>query len=53
MNLPPPPPGASGTGAEFAPLSTLFAVLSDFGLELRREKENLPFFTVKRLYQPR
>jgi uncharacterized protein (TIGR03435 family) len=32
MNLPPPPPGASGTGAEFANLSTLSAVLSSFGL---------------------
>lgn len=52
MNLPPPPPGTSGTGAEFAPLSTLSAVLSSFGLELRRGKENLPFYTVQRLNQP-
>ena len=53
MNLPPPPPGASGTGAEFTPLSTLSAVLSSFGLELRRGEENLPFYTVQRLNQPR
>ncbi|MBV9264808.1 MAG: TIGR03435 family protein [Acidobacteriaceae bacterium] len=53
MNLPPPPPGASGTGAEFAPLPTLSAVLSSFGLELHRAEENLPFYTVKRLNQPR
>jgi len=53
MNLPPPPPGTSGTGAEFAPLSTLSAVLGSFGLELRRGKDNLPFYTVQRLNQPR
>lgn len=53
MNLPPRPPGASGTGAEFVRLPTLSAVLSSFGLELRREQENLPYYTVKRLLQPR
>jgi uncharacterized protein (TIGR03435 family) len=53
MNLPPPPPGASGTGAEFAGLSTLSAVLSSFGLELHREEDSLPFYTVERLDQPK
>jgi uncharacterized protein (TIGR03435 family) len=52
MNLPPPPPGASGTGAEFANLATLSAVLSSFGLELHREEESLPFYTVERIKQP-
>jgi uncharacterized protein (TIGR03435 family) len=52
MNLPPPPPGASGTGAEFASLSTLSAVLSSFGLQLHRDEESLPFYVVKRLDQP-
>ncbi|MGA8632705.1 MAG: TIGR03435 family protein [Terracidiphilus sp.] len=52
MNLPPPPPGVSGTGAEFADLSTLSAVLSGFGLQLRREEVSLPFYTVERLNQP-
>ena len=52
MNLPPPPPGASGTGAEFANLLTLSAVLSSFGLQLRREEESLPFYTVERIDQP-
>jgi uncharacterized protein (TIGR03435 family) len=52
MNLPPPPPGASDTGAEFANLSTLSAVLGNFGLQLRREKESLRFYTVERIDQP-
>jgi uncharacterized protein (TIGR03435 family) len=52
MNLPPPPPGASGTGAEFASLATLSAVLSSFGLQLHREQESVPFYVVERLDQP-
>lgn len=52
MNLPPPPPGISGTGSEFASLSTLSAVLNNFGLQLRREEETLPFYAVERLDQP-
>lgn len=52
MNLPPPPPGASGTGAEFDNLSTLSVVLSNFGLQLRRVEDSLPFYTVERLRQP-
>ncbi len=52
MRLPPPPPGASGTGAEFANLSTLREVLGSFGLELHRVEESLPFYTVERLHQP-
>ncbi len=53
MNLPPPPPGASGTGAEFKTLPTLSAVLSTFGLELRREEASLPFYVVEHLNQPK
>jgi hypothetical protein len=52
MNLPPPPPGASGSGAEFASLSTLSAVLNSFGLRLQREKESLLFYVVDRLDRP-
>lgn len=52
MILPPPPPGATGTGAEFASLSTLSTVLSSFGLQLHREEEKLPFYVVERLDQP-
>jgi hypothetical protein len=52
MNLPPPPPGASGTGAEFGNLSTLDVILSSFGLELHREEESVPFYTVERIDQP-
>jgi uncharacterized protein (TIGR03435 family) len=52
MNLPPPPPGGSGTGAEFANLSTLSAVLRSFGLQLRHEEESLPFYTVESIDQP-
>jgi uncharacterized protein (TIGR03435 family) len=53
MNLPPPPPGASGTGAEFASLPTLSEVLSSFGLQLHRREENLPFYVVERLDRPK
>ncbi len=52
MKLPPPPPGSSATGAEFATLSTLSAVLSTFGLQLHRVEESLPFYTVERLHPP-
>lgn len=52
MNLPPPPPGASGTGAEFASLSMLSAVLGRFGLQLHRQEESLPFYVIERLNQP-
>lgn len=51
-NLPPPPPGTSGAGSEFASLSTLSAVLGNFGLQLRREEESVPFYVVERLDQP-
>lgn len=51
MNLPPPPPGASNS-PEFANLSTLSAVLGNFGLQLRREEESLPFYKVELLDQP-
>ena len=52
MNLPPPPPGTSGPGGEFAKLSTLSTVLSGFGLALHRQEQSLPFYTVKRIHKP-
>ena len=52
MNLPPPPPGASGTGTEFASLATLSAVLDGFGLQLHREEGKLPFYAVEPLDHP-
>ena len=52
MTLPPPPPGSSGTGDEFARLPPLSAVLRGFGLELRRSADVLPVYTVKRIHPP-
>jgi uncharacterized protein (TIGR03435 family) len=52
MKLPPPPPGTSASGDEFASLPPLSTVLSTFGLQLRRREESLPFYTVERIHQP-
>lgn len=52
MKLPPPPPGIAATGAEFASLPTLSTVLRNFGLQLLRQQEGLPFYTVARLHPP-
>lgn len=52
MNLPPPPPGTSGMGDEFASLPVLSAALGGLGLELRRQEDELPVYTVKRIHKP-
>ena len=52
MKLPPPPPGTTGSGSEFASLPPLSAVLGSFGLLLRRQEESLPLYTVERVHQP-
>ena len=52
MNLPPPPPGTAASGDEFASLPPLSVVLSSIGLQLRRQEENLPLYTVERIHPP-
>jgi uncharacterized protein (TIGR03435 family) len=52
MRLPPPPPGATPAGNPFGSLPTIFTVLSKLGLELRRQEEILPVYTVERIERP-
>jgi uncharacterized protein (TIGR03435 family) len=52
MRLPPPPPGAEPTGNPFTGLPTLFTVLSKLGLELKRQEDILPVYTVERIEHP-
>ena len=52
MKLPPPPPNAAPAGNPFANLPTIFTVLGKLGLELRRQEETLPVYTVQRLQRP-
>jgi uncharacterized protein (TIGR03435 family) len=52
MRLPPPPPNAAPDGNPFDNLPTIFAVLGKLGLELRRQEEALPVYTVQRLQRP-
>lgn len=51
MRLPPPPPNGNGH-VDFSSLSTLATVLGELGLELRREEEVLPVYTVERIERP-
>lgn len=52
MRLPPPPPDAPPGVNHFAGLPTIFAVLSKLGLELNRQKDVLPVYTVERIERP-
>ena len=52
MRLPPPPPGATPTGNPFAGLPTIFIVLNELGLELKRQEDVLPVYTVERIDHP-
>jgi len=55
MRLPPPPPGATPAGnplARFAGLPTIFTVLGKLGLELKRQQDTLPVYTVERFERP-
>jgi uncharacterized protein (TIGR03435 family) len=52
MRLPPPPPGATANRNAFASLPTIFTVLGTLGLELRRQEETLPVYTVARIERP-
>jgi uncharacterized protein (TIGR03435 family) len=52
MRLPPPPPGADPTANPFAGLPTIFAVLGKLGLELKRQEDILPVYTVQDIERP-
>jgi uncharacterized protein (TIGR03435 family) len=51
MRLPPPPPNGSAN-VNFASLPTIFTVLGELGLELHRQEEILPVYTVERIERP-
>ena len=52
MRLPPPPPGATPNPDIFASLPTIFTVLGSLGLELHRQEETLPVYTVEHIERP-
>ena len=51
MRLPPPPPNGNGN-VDFSSLPTIFTVLGKLGLELQRQVEILPVYTVERIERP-
>ena len=52
MRLPPPPPNATPAMNPFAGLPTIFTVLGKLGLELKRQEDILPVYTVERIERP-
>jgi uncharacterized protein (TIGR03435 family) len=52
MRLPPPPPNATPAVNPFAGLPTIFTVLGKLGLELKRQEDILPIYTVERIDRP-
>jgi uncharacterized protein (TIGR03435 family) len=52
MRLPPPPPNATPAVNPFAGLPTIFTVLGKLGLELRRQEDTLPVYTVEHIERP-
>ena len=52
MRLPPPPPNAAPAANPFAGLPTIFTVLGKLGLELKRQEDILPVYTVERIVRP-
>jgi uncharacterized protein (TIGR03435 family) len=51
LRLPPPPPG-SQPAARFDDLPTIFTVLRELGLELKRQEAAVPVYTVERIERP-
>jgi uncharacterized protein (TIGR03435 family) len=51
MRLPPPPPNGNGN-VDFSSLPNIFTVLGKLGLELHREEETVPVYTVERIERP-
>ena len=52
MRLPPPPPNSTSDVNAFAGLPTIFSVLGKLGLELKRQEDLLPVYTVERIERP-
>jgi uncharacterized protein (TIGR03435 family) len=52
MRLPPPPPNATPAVNPFAGLPTIFTVLGKVGLELKRQEDTLPVYTVEHIERP-
>jgi uncharacterized protein (TIGR03435 family) len=52
MRLPPPPPNSTPDVNHFAGLPTIFTVLGKLGLELNRQENILPVYTVERIERP-
>lgn len=52
MRLPPPPPDAPSGVNHFAGLPTIFTVLGKLGLELHRQEDTLPVYTVMHIEHP-
>jgi uncharacterized protein (TIGR03435 family) len=52
MRLPPPPPNTTPDVNRFAGLPTIFTVLGTLGLELNRQEDSLPVYTVERIQRP-
>jgi uncharacterized protein (TIGR03435 family) len=48
----PPPPNAAPAANPFAGLPTIFTDLGKLGLELNRQEDNLPVYTVERIERP-
>lgn len=45
-------PGVTPAGNPFAGLPTIFTVLGKLGLELKRQEDILPVYTVERIERP-
>jgi uncharacterized protein (TIGR03435 family) len=52
MRLPPPPPNSVPDANAFDSLPTIFSVLGKLGLELKRQEDILPVYTVERIERP-
>lgn len=52
MRLPPPPPNTTPDPNHFAGLPTIFTVLGKLGLELKRQEDIVPVYSVERIERP-
>jgi uncharacterized protein (TIGR03435 family) len=52
MRLPPPPPNATPVVNPFSDLPTIYTVLGKLGLELNRQLDILPVYTVEHIERP-
>jgi uncharacterized protein (TIGR03435 family) len=48
----PPPPNPTPAGNPFRRLPTIFTVLGKLGLELRRQEDTVPVYTVEHIERP-